>query len=453
MTYNTSADPKPSAQNSSAAPGTAQYQVETQPLSQFQVIAVLVLAGVNGLDGFDAFAINFASPGLAADWGIEKDTLGFVKSMNLIGMGLGSLAIAPFADRYGRRPVILACTALLAVSMLACAFVDTVVSLSIWRIITGLGIGAMLASITAMAAEMSNLKYRAFCVSVSATGYLVGAVVGGLVSAELLEVYSWRSIFLFGGVISALFVPIIAWRVPETIAFLSERRAAGDLEAANLTLAKMGRGPVTTLGETATDTRASLTKLFSGPMAMVTLTVTLAYFFQIITFYYFVGWVPDILVDWGYTQPDAARVLTAANLGGVFGALTIGWLTSRFGITWPTFTVAILGGLGVYLFSADPRTLWSLVALSAVAGFFLNSAIIMMYALIARAFPTDIRALGGGFVLGVGRAGGVLGPILGGVLFQAGLSPGNTSLIMAAGSFMCALMVLLIAPALRRREQ
>lgn len=435
-----------------AAPRTALYEVETQPLSRFQVTAILVLAGVNGLDGFDAFAINFASPGLAADWGIEKDALGFVKSMNLIGMGLGSLTLAPFADRYGRRPVILACTALLALSMIACAFVDNVISLSIWRIITGLGIGAMLASITAMAAEMSNLKYRSFCVSVAATGYLLGAVAGGIVSAELLEVYSWRSIFLFGGILSALFVPVIAWRLPETIAFLTERRAEGDLEKANDTLAKMGRGPVNTLGDKRTDTRASLKKLFSGTMTRVTLTVTLAYFFQIITFYYFVGWVPDILVDWGYTQPDAARVLTAANLGGVFGALSIGWLTSRFGMTWPTFISAVIGAAGVYIFSTDPRTLWTLLALSAMAGFFLNSTIIMMYALIARAFPADIRALGGGFVLGVGRAGGVLGPILGGILFQAGLSPASTSLIMTAGSLTCALMVLLIAPALRRRE-
>lgn len=415
-------------------------------------MAVLVLAGVNGLDGFDAFAINFASPGLAADWGVPKDTLGFVKSMNLIGMGLGSLLIAPIGDRFGRRPIILWGTSVLAISMLACAFVDSVAALSIWRVITGLGIGAMLASITAMAAEMSNIKYRAFCVSVSATGYLVGAVMGGLVSAQLLEHYSWRSIFVFGGVISGLFVPVIAWRVPETIPFLCERRATGDLGRINRVLAKMGHAAVQDFGDKAADARASLVKLFSGAMALVTLSVTFAYFFQTITFYYFVGWVPDILVDWGYTQADAARILTAANFGGVFGALSIGWLTSRFGISAPTCSAAVLGGLCVYLFSLDPRTMPVLLLIGAAAGFFLNSTVVMLYALIAKAFPTDIRALGAGFVLGVGRAGGVLGPILGGLLFQAGLTPATSSLIMAGGAFTCALIVLLIAPALRRRD-
>ncbi|MEM6833897.1 MAG: MFS transporter, partial [Pseudomonadota bacterium] len=234
--------------SSTAAPGSAQYAIDQSALGRFQMIAIFVLMGLNGLDGFDAFAINFASPGIAADWGVDKKTLGFIKSMNLIGMGFGSLLIAPLADRFGRRPVILICTGVLSISMLACAFVETVLWLSIWRVITGLGIGAMLASITAMAAEFSNMKYRALCVSISACGYLIGSVLGGLASAELLEVYSWRSIFIFGGIISALYIPVIAWRVPETIAFLSGRQLPGDLQLANQNLQKMGLATVKTLG-------------------------------------------------------------------------------------------------------------------------------------------------------------------------------------------------------------
>lgn len=435
------------------SPGSVQGILDASPLSRYQLIAIAVLMGVNGLDGFDAFAINFASPGLAAEWGVAKDTLGVVKSMNLIGMAFGALFIAPMADRFGRRPVILACTTLLAVSMIACAFVESVFTMCVWRVITGLGIGAMLAAITATAAEMSNAKWRALCVSVSATGYLLGAVLGGLASAELLEVYSWRSIFIFGGVISALFVPIIAWRVPETLPFLATRGQAGDLERANAILHKMGHSQARTLQtDGAPPPSYSIWRLFSGDIRAVTLLVTLAYFFQVITFYYYVGWVPDIIADLGHSHSDAARVLTAANLAGVFGALTIGWFASKFGVTAPTFVAAVAGGLAVAAFGAASGSLGVFVAIGAVAGFFLNSTIIMMYAIMARAFPVEIRALGAGFVLGVGRAGGVLGPIVGGVLFEAGLEASTTSFIVAAGSFMCAIIVLFLGPALRRRE-
>ncbi len=438
--------------SSTAAPGSAQYAIDQSALGRFQMIAIFVLMGLNGLDGFDAFAINFASPGIAADWGVDKKTLGFIKSMNLIGMGFGSLLIAPLADRFGRRPVILICTGVLSISMLACAFVETVLWLSIWRVITGLGIGAMLASITAMAAEFSNMKYRALCVSISACGYLIGSVLGGLASAELLEVYSWRSIFIFGGIISALYIPVIAWRVPETIAFLSGRQLPGDLQLANQNLQKMGLATVKTLGPKPDKSKMPLVRLFSGSMAMVTIAVTLAYFFQIITFYYFVGWVPDILVDLGYSQADATRVLTAASFGGVFGALGLGWVASRIGMTLPTSLAAVMGGILVWRFGASGADLLTLSTLGVGAGFFMNASIVMCYALMARAFPADIRALGSGFVLGVGRTGGVLGPILGGFLFQASVDTGSASLIMACGAFACGAIVLTIGPALRRQE-
>lgn len=439
---------------SPARPGSLQYILDTGVLTRFQLLAIAVLTGVNGLDGFDAFAINFASPGLAAEWGVEKDTLGFIKSMNLIGMGIGALFIGPLADKYGRRPVILVCTSLLAVSMLACAFVDTVFAMCAWRIITGLGIGAMLASINAAAAEMSNAKWRALCVSVAATGYLLGAVLGGLVAAELLEVYSWRSIFMFGGIISAVFVPFIAWRVPETLPFLAQRSAPGDLERVNASLIKMGHQPADVLRHADDGSRAfSVWNLFAKDIRWITIMVTLAYFFQVITFYYYVGWVPDMIADSGYSQSDAVRVLTMANLAGIFGAISIGWLASKFGMTTPTFIAALIGGVGVAAFGASTGPLSTLVLIGAGTGFFLNSVIVIMYAVCARAFSVEMRALGTGFVVGVGRIGGVLGPILGGLLFQAGLSTGSASLIAAGGSFMCALMILFLGPALKRREQ
>lgn len=442
-----------SPSESTARPGSVQYILDTNPVSRFQLIAIAVLMGVNGLDGFDAFAINFASPGLAAEWGVPKDTLGFIKSMNLIGMGIGSLFIAPLADKFGRRPIILVCTSLLAVSMIACAFVDTVLTMCAWRVITGLGIGAMLASINAAAAEMSNAKWRALCVSVAATGYLLGAVLGGLVAAELLEVYSWRSIFIFGGIISAGFVPIVAWRVPETLPFLAQRGAAGDLERVNASLAKMGHNPAQTLRHSDDPARTfSVWNLFAKDIRWVTILVTLAYFFQVITFYYYVGWVPDMIADLGYSQSDAVRVLTMANLAGIFGALSIGWLASKFGMTVPTFCAAIIGGIGVFAFGASSGPLSTLVLIGAGAGFFLNAVIVIMYAVCARAFTVEMRALGTGFVVGVGRIGGVLGPIIGGILFQAGFSTGSASLMVAGGSFMCAVMILFLGPVLKRRD-
>jgi MFS family permease len=82
-----------------------------------QWVAVLVTVGLNALDGFDVLSISFASPGIARDWGIDKATLGWVLSMELLGMAAGSLLLGAVADKIGRRPTILGCLVAMAVGM------------------------------------------------------------------------------------------------------------------------------------------------------------------------------------------------------------------------------------------------------------------------------------------------------------------------------------------------
>src|SRR5438309_3876969 len=114
-----------------------------------QWLAVLVTVGLNALDGFDVLSISFASPGIAKDWGIDKATLGWVLSMELLGMALGSLLLGGVADKVGRRPTILACLVAMAVGMFGAGHAHEVSGLLLWRLLTGFGIGGTLAAINA----------------------------------------------------------------------------------------------------------------------------------------------------------------------------------------------------------------------------------------------------------------------------------------------------------------
>ncbi len=124
-------------------------------MSSFQIAAVAICVALNALDGFDILAITFAGPGIVREWELGPGGLGIVISTGLVGMSVGSLLLAPLADSLGRRPIILLCLILMTVGMLLSATADDVIALSIWRIVTGLGIGGMLASINAMVAEYS----------------------------------------------------------------------------------------------------------------------------------------------------------------------------------------------------------------------------------------------------------------------------------------------------------
>src|SRR5262249_48725887 len=149
------------------------------PMSTLQLLAVAVTVVLTALDGFDVLSISFASPGIAAEWGIDRAALGIVLSMELIGMALGSIVLGGIADRGGRRPTMLVCLILMTAGMFMVTTVRQIPELELWRFITGLGIGGLLAADNAVAAEFSNARRRSLCVSVMAIGYPVGAVLGG----------------------------------------------------------------------------------------------------------------------------------------------------------------------------------------------------------------------------------------------------------------------------------
>src|SRR5215471_1669798 len=129
--------------------------IARSPMSSLQVLVIAITVALNALDGFDVASISFASPGIAKEWGIDRGALGIVLSMEVFGMALGSIFLGGIADKIGRRRTVLGCVTVMALGMFMATTVRGLVDLSIWRVVTGLGIGGMLAAINAVAAEFS----------------------------------------------------------------------------------------------------------------------------------------------------------------------------------------------------------------------------------------------------------------------------------------------------------
>jgi MFS family permease len=320
------------------------------------------------------------------------------------------------------------------------------VDLSIWRVITGLGIGGMLASINAVAAEFSNTHRRALSVSLMSIGYPVGAVLGGLVVAQLLRVNTdWRPIFYFGASVTALLIPVVYFVIPESVHWLARKQPVGALETINRALRRMGHATVNALPEISASVRSrSIAEIFQPGLVAITTIVTFAYFFHITTFYFIVKWIPKIVVDMGFAQSSAAGVLVWTNVGGATGGAVFGLLTLRFGLKPLTIVLLVLSTVMVTLFGRSPADLDRLGLICAMAGFCTNAGIVGLYAIIAQVFPTQVRAFGTGFTVGVGRGGSVLAPIIAGFLFNAGYALPTVAMTMAAGSLLAACVLILL---------
>jgi MFS family permease len=314
--------------------------------------------------------------------------------------------------------------------------------LSIYRIITGLGIGGMLTAINAAAAEAANAKRRALCVVIMAVGYPIGSVIGGMISGELLKVYDWRAVFVFGGIVTIAFVPLVLWLLPESIAFEVHKRGPGALERINKLLGRMGHSAIDALPEEpAAKPRSGLGALFTKQFAVLTVLLALAYLSHVITFYYLIKWIPKIVVDIGYTPSSAAGVLVWASAGGALGALTLGLLTLKARVTALTIAAMLGSTIGVIAFGMGWDTLSQISLAAAAAGFFSNAAIVGMYAIMAQSFPTALRATATGFVIGLGRAGSASAPAIAGFLFQAGWSLQNVSIALGLAATAAAILL------------
>lgn len=416
------------------------------PMRGLQIAVVALCIALNALDGFDVLAISFAAPGIAEEWQIDRAALGIVLSMELFGMAAGSVLIGNLADRIGRRPVILGCLTVMAAGMFCAAVADGLVMLCVTRVITGLGIGGMLSSTSAMVAEYSNDRRRNLNVSLNIAGYSTGAILGGLIVAKMLAGGSdWRAIFQFGGIMTLLALPLAYFFLPESIGSLMARRPAGALDTINRILARMRRAPLAALPDPpARIERPSLATLFSSDYGKVTLLLTLAYFAQIMLFYYVVKWIPKIVVDMGFDPASASRVLVGANIGNLAGAVLIGFAAQRFSVR-PLVIGAMLAGFAaVSLFGLGGGDLGRLTVMAAVAAFFINAGVVGLYPILAGTYPAALRASGTGFVIGVGRGGSALGPVVAGALFASGASLLTVSMVMGAGALVAAAMLFLL---------
>ncbi len=419
-----------------------QRRLADHPMTPMQVLIIAVTVGLIALDGFDVLAISFASPGIAREWGIDRGALGIVLAMELLGMALGSVLLGALADYLGRRRTVLICLTVMTIGMAMVTTVHTIGSLCVWRVVTGVGIGGMVAAGNAIATEFASDRRRDLAVSMMAIGYPLGAVSGGSIAALLLKSSDWRAVFEFGACVTGAFIPLVLFCMPESVGWLLEKRPARALQRVNQTLQRIGH-PLMTALPAATPRAVSvpLIAIFKPALLPLTMALTITYFLHITTFYFILKWIPKIVVDMGFTAASAAGVLVWANVGGALGGAALGLLSARFGVKALTMLLLVTSTVAVCWFGHGQATLAGLSLVCAVAGFCTNGGVVGLFGVLARAFPTQLRATGTGFAAGLGRGASVLAPIIVGFLFKAGYGLQFIAVLMSVGSLLGALIL------------
>lgn len=423
--------------------GTA---LRRQAMSPFQVLVVAICIAINVLDGFDALASAFTAPSVAREWGLSPASLGLLLSTSLAGMAIGSVVIAPLADRIGRRAIVLGCLVLVSAAMLASAAARDVAQLSVLRLLTGLGVGGIIPGINTLVAEYASTRRRDLALSMTTVGYAAGAILGGAVSGFLVGHYGWRAVFLAGGVLSALAVPFAMVWLPESLDFLVSRQPRRAFERLNATLCRLGRPMLHALPARIDGgkPRPSVRALFQGELRRSTVLTCACYLLVMLTNYFLLSWTPKLLVDMGMSVQAGISGAVLMNLAGVVGGIALGWLTGRYGLRRMSAVYLGLCFASVAVFGFMSASPTGLLAVTALIGFLITGAVACLNALAPRMFAPDLRASGTGLALGFGRLGGTAGPYLAGLLIAAGW-PRPLYAITLAAPLLAAAMIFWLA--------
>lgn len=396
--------------------------VEHGEITSTQVTVFVVCIIMNMLDGMDVLVIAYAAPALAADWSIGPETLGTIFSAGLFGMTAGAIFLAPIADRIGRRRMVITCLIIMGSGILLTAFARSEGELIFLRFASGLGIGSMLATVATIAAEYAPNRNRNFIMSFVLSGYPIGAVLSGLAAASIIPEYGWRAMFIVAGFATLVTLPVVWGLLPESLDFLIKTRPTDALDKANRILKRMGHEAVSELPPAPEDIKeASLSELFKHGRKMPTVWLWIAFFTSFVTLYFLTSWIPKLASSTGLSMRLAIYAGTVFNLGAVFGIITQGYLSQKFGLR-KVISVFLAGtALLMWIFGYVSES-WVILLLFGLIGYGIQGGFVGFYTIAARLYPTEVRNTGIGWGIGAGRTGAIVGPKVGGTLIAMGLS-------------------------------
>jgi AAHS family 3-hydroxyphenylpropionic acid transporter len=379
--------------------------------SRLTILLCFIVALIEGLDLQSA---GIAAAGIRAAFNLDPKMMGWMFSASIIGLLPGAFLGGCIADRIGRKKVLVAAVVLFGIFSLWTAYAGSLTGLLAARFLTGLGLGAALPNLIALCAEAVEERQRSTAISIMYCGVPLGGAVAALVG--MLAGEAWQWVFIVGGVAPLVIAPLMLLMLPESAAFHHQRDQGGAVRP------------------------STVEALCGDGRTRITLSLWVSYFFTLTVMYMLLNWLPSLLLELGFSKPQAGMVQMVFNVGGALGSLMGGVLLDRFRRT--PVVLSIYTGLLLALAGIGfSGSVVSMAAAGFAAGVFVMAAQLVLYALAPAYYPTRVRATGVGAAVAVGRLGSVSGPLAAGQILAAGAGTAGVLMAAAPGLLVAALVV------------
>jgi putative MFS transporter len=397
-------------------------------MSQQQTISNRKLLGIAGLgwlfDAMDVGMLSFIIAALQKEWNLTVEQMGWIGSVNSIGMAVGALVFGLLADRIGRKNVFIITLLLFSVGSGLSAFATTLTVFLILRFFIGAGLGGELPVASTLVSESVPAKERGKVVVLLESFWAGGWLLAALISYFIIPKYGWETALILGA-IPAFYALYLRWSLPDSPRFMSVKQEG------------------TALG--------NIIKVWSSAYARQTTMLWILWFCIVFSYYGMFLWLPSVMVMKGFSlikSFEYVLIMTLAQLPGYFSAA---WLIERMGRKFVLVTYLVGTALSAYFFgNAESSAL--LITFGVLLSFFNLGAWGALYAYTPEQYPTAIRSTGAGMAASFGRIGGILGPLLVGYLVAQKTAITTIFAIFCVAIFIGALAVLVLGKETKQQE-
>lgn len=426
--------------------------IDDRPIAPFLWGLVAMCFLIVVADGMDVAIMGFVTPPILQEWNVSRPAFGFVISAAPFGLVIGALIAGPSSDRFGRKIVLTSSVFLFGIFTVIAAWSSSPQEMAMLRLFAGMGMGAAMPNATTLLSEYVPQRRRSLLITIMFSGFSLGSAGIGFIAGYLIPHFGWRSVLLVGGISPLVLVPLLAALLPESARYMALQDAPADKIASVLgrvTGYRFTGGESFVSSEPSLRTERPIGVLFSEGYAATTIALWIACFMSLLVVYLLTGWLPTLMKDAGLTITAAANVTAMFQIGGMIGAIQIGWSMDRghpslvIGAAYLAGAVFIMGFAWVGALSG-----W-LAALVFAAGFCFGAQS-GLNAFAPSCYPTIARTTGVGWMLGIGRLGSIVGPLVGGALLGLGWRFGAILGILAIPALCAAIAVASTRPSAGR---
>jgi AAHS family 4-hydroxybenzoate transporter-like MFS transporter len=410
-------------------------QLLHRPFGAYRTMVFALCGLIMIIEGFDMYMVGNIVPTLAQAFRTEPAMIALIFSAQGVGLALGYAIVSPLADRFGRRPTVLACILMFSLLTLAAAAADSVGQLAMLRLAAFIFFGGVIPNVIALVTEISSFGQRQRVVVLLSALYAIGAATAGFIAPALAERFGWSGIFLLGGAIPLIILPLLFLVLPESPRFLVLKDPAGD--RARRVIGKVvgepfPAGATFRLSEPVTG-KLPAAALFAPERRRTTFLIAGMSAMSVLVLNMVAAWLPTYLhIYGGFPMVTAARIVASSVIGAILLPILLSLLIQRVGASLAVAVCSVIAAAGLMLFAVSPLSVAVGVAISILFGAFVVGAQGGINAIASSAYPTEMRATGIGWTAGFGRLVAIAGPAIGGILLAMQFSQLAIAIVFAA---------------------